>query len=204
MKSELKYWNDPETHYTQENNPQEQILYKEDGKGFLEFCGATAAVSLLHARDGKKAVQIKCPGIWEPQPEGTLGDFFHDPRNYNEFKRLNPNINPYEYFNNRMLGFYPYAIEQVFNVKAKVEKKTTQNIGKILTKNIGVMLWLKKPSHFIAVVKYVKDGDVIIYNDPWKKNYYPAHLKGTSGFNRMIKRKELEQNLNNYRILVGV
>ena len=194
----------PKTHYTQENNPQEQILFKEDGKGFLEFCGATAVVSLIHARAGKKAVKIKCPGVWNPQPEGTLGDFFHDPRNYKKFKKLNPNIDPYKYFNNRMLGFYPFAIEQVFNVKAKVEKKSTQNIGKLLSKNIGVMLWLKNPSHFIAAVKYVSDSDIIIYNDPWKKNYYPSELKDTSGFNRMIKRTELNKNLNSYRILIGV
>ena len=103
-----------------------------------------------------------------------------------------------------MLGFYPFAIEQVFNLKAKVEKKSTQNIGKLLSKNIGVMLWLKNPSHFIAAVKYVSDSDIIIYNDPWKENYFPAELKGTSGFNRMIKRTELNKNLNSYRILIGV
>ncbi|KKN34366.1 hypothetical protein LCGC14_0794130 [marine sediment metagenome] len=202
MKSELKYWNDIDTHYTQENNPQEQILYKEDGKGFLEFCGSTAAVSLLHARGNK--VEIICPGAWKPQPEGVLGNFFHDPRNYAEFSRLNKSIDPKEYFNNRMLGFYPYAIKQVFGVESIVEKKSVEDIDKLLSKNIGVMLWLKKPSHFIAVVKYDKEDNTIIYNDPWKKNYYPSGLKGTSGFNRKIKRIELEKNLNHYRILIGV
>ena len=198
----LKYWDDPNTYYTQENNPQEQLLYKEDGKGFLEFCGATAAVSILHAIGAD--INIKCPGIWKPQPEAILGNFFHDPRNYKDFLRMRPDLDPKKYFNNRIYSYYPLAIQKVFNIKCRKEHGRLENIEKILKSNTGILVQLQSPGHFIAVVAYSKKDNVVIYNEPWKKTPWPSLLKGSSGFNRYINMQELEKNMHNQRVLIGV
>ena len=62
----LKKWNIKDTYFIQTNNPTEEILRKEDGKGFLETCGPTAAVNCLSARGNN--IEIICPGCYEPQP----------------------------------------------------------------------------------------------------------------------------------------
>lgn len=197
----LKLWNDKDTYYTQTNNPQEEILRKEDGGGFLESCGPTAAVSIVHAIG--KNVKITCPGEWSPQPESVLFNFFHDQRNYVEFKKIRTGLNPYNYFNNRVPQFYPYALMKVFNVKALFEWKSLSDIQELLKSNIGIMPCLRKPGHYISIVAYDSDTEEVIYNDPWPNNFWPSSLNGTSGFNRRILLNKLTQNINGYRIVIG-
>lgn len=197
----LKKWNIKDTYFIQTNNPTEEILRKEDGKGFLETCGPTAAVNCLAARGNN--IEIICPGSYEPQPEEVLNDYFHDPRNYPKLKEVRSSIDPSKFFNNRVPQDYQVAIPDVFGVKASFEWKNIQGIDELLKNNIAIMLCLKDPGHYIAVVAYETESKEVCYRDSWPNNYWPKNLKGTSGFNRWIPIETLQKNLSSYRVLIG-
>lgn len=198
----LKNWDDINTYYIQNNNPQEELLRKTNESDYLEFCGATAIVSVLHARGDD--VTITCPGPFKPQPESVLGNFFHDPRNYKLLKDIRPSIDTKKYMNNRVPQFFPIAIRRVFDVAAFFEWENLNGIEGLMEQNIGIICCMKNPGHYIGVVAYNTVTQEVCYNDPWKGNYYPKQLKEKSGFNRWFPYKQLRDNLTNYRILIGV
>lgn len=225
----LKKWDDANTYYKQDNNSTEQLL-KKDGKrdsekiikicnqnnigkkvqeeiiksikGFLETCGPTAAINILAARGNN--VKIPGPGIYEIQPEDYLTAYFNDPRNYDKLKNIRDLNNDY-YFGNEIPQFYPLAISECFNVETRFDWGVDYNTLKMyLSSNVGVMLCLKNPGHFIAVVAMNDETNEIIYRDPWPGNYWPYKYKGTSGFNRVLKYVELAKNIQNYSVIIGV
>lgn len=202
MVAGLKLWLDKNTYYIQTNNPTEEILKKEDGNGFLETCGPTSATTGVAGRGSN--VEIICPGNYKPQPEEVLNDFFHDPNNYPELKAVRADLDPSNFFNNRVPQDYEIAIPAVFGIKATFEWKNLEGIYDLLRNNIAVMLCFKKPGHYIVAVAYNKQTEELCYRDPWPNNPYPSRLKGQSGFNRWVKRSEIESNLTNYRVLIGV
>jgi hypothetical protein len=66
-----------------------------------------------------------------------------------------------------------------------------------------VMVALKDPGHYIAIVAYNPQTNEVIYNDPWPGNYWPVGLRGTPGFNRAIAASELIANCKPYRVEIG-
>jgi len=197
----LKKWNDPDTYFTQTNNPTEEILRKEDGKGWLESCGPTAAVNCLAAASHK--VTVETPGRYYPQPEEVLTDWFNDPRNYPRLEKIREGVDPAEWMGNEVPQYYPEAILDVFGVLAKFSWGSGYDeITAALKQNKGVMVCLKKPSHFIAIVAYKELEVALVYRDPWPGNTWPVRWRGKTGFNRSIEGRELE-NLQPYRIEVG-
>ena len=194
----LKHYLDKRTYYVQTNNPTEEILRKEDGKGFLETCGPTTAINCLAAIG--KDIKIKCPGTYSPQPEEVLSDFFNDPANYDEFEKIRKGLNYQNFFNNRVPQLYPFAIKSVFNVKARFEWQSLNNMEKLLKANVAIMVCLLKPSHYVAIVAYDKTEGTICIRDPWPNS---PIAKG-NGFNKWIKQETLFWNLEEFRILIGV
>ena len=197
----LKYWNDKSTYYTQTNHPTEELLRKEDGKGYLETCGPTSAVNILAARGDD--IVIKTPGSYKPQPEEILTDWFNDPRNYAHMQALRDGVDPAVYMGNEIPQYYPAAIMAVFGVRAFFYWGSDwDHVTMALSLQRGVMLALKKPGHFIAAVAYREIEKAIIYRDPWPGNPWPVEWKNRSGFNRSISGLQLE-NLQPYRIEIG-
>lgn len=197
----LKKWTDKDTYFIQTNNPTEEILRKEDGKGFLESCGPTTAVNLMAARGD--IVNITCPGIYHPQPEEVLTDYFNDPINYPIFEKVRKDLNIKDFMNNRIPQLYPIALLHVFNVKALFEWENLRRMVWLLDHNIGLMVCLKNPGHYIGIVAYNGFTKELCYREPWSNNPWPAELYGQSGFNRWINEERLLKNLTNYRVLIG-
>lgn len=195
---------DPETYYSQSNNVVEAILKKSNVKGWLESCGPTSATMLVDAIG--KAVRVLTPGGWSPQPEDALFLWFNDPRNAAEQREiLGSWYNAETSFGNEINELYPAAIQHVFGVRCKrvFGALDYADIKAAIDHNVGVMLCLVNPGHFIAVVGYDDSTDSVFYNDPWPGNYWPAALKGQPGHNRRITWKELVGNAKAYKIEIG-
>lgn len=198
----LKKWNDKNTYYTQINNPTEEILRKKNIKNFLETCGPTSAINILAARGDN--LLIKCPGEYIPQPEEVLTDYFNDPANYKRLETARKGLSLNDWLGNEIPQYYTIAIPAVFNVNAKFcWSQTWQDIIDNLKINIGVMLCLKKPGHYIAVIAYDENADEMIYNDPWPGNKWPDRYTGMSGFNRRMKKTEYHGNVKAFCVEIG-
>jgi len=202
--------NDYDTYYCQDNNPEEELLRKEE-KGFLEFCGPTAATMLVFARipaKEEKKYLPKCRGGYIQQPESILSSYFNDPRNYHKMYGIRP-LDPAKWFGNRIPQWYEIAVMEVFGVKAKYVEYGTDTernytaIVENIKNNIGVMICLKSPGHYLSVVGATPDKKELIYNDPWLKDYWPTRLKGTSTFNRVMRFDEFRDNTKPFVVLIG-
>lgn len=198
----LKKWNDKNTYYTQINNPTEEILRKKNKTGYLETCGPTAAVNVLAARGDN--ILIKCPGDYIPQPEEVLTDFFNDPANYKDLEKARAGMDPGKWLGNEVPQYYTVAIPKVFNVDCKfVWAPSWEDIAEYLSKNIGIILCLKTPGHYIGGVGYDDFTKELIYNDPWPGNKWPERYAGKSGFNRRITQEEFNKNTKEFCIRIG-
>ena len=193
-----KKWDNPDTYYSQENNPTEAFLKAtvEERAGWLESCGPTAAVNCLAAMGVH--LDIVCPGDYRPQPEEVLMDFFNDPRNRDELEEIrNLDITIPE---NRVPQFYPYAVMQVFGVSARFEWGVSWGeLVSYLKSGHSVQVCLKSPGHYIAVVAYDSDEDVMLYNDPWGSRF----ADGKGGWHRRLFKQAVAGNLQEYLIVYG-
>ena len=187
-----KYWNNLLHYYCQVNNPTEEILRKTGARGFLETCGSTAAVNCLAVHGYKLA--IKCPGLYHPQPEEVLNDWFNDPRNYPALQQVRMDIKPEDLPGNRVPQYYPVAIEDVFNVECQFRWFSTHHdLFDLFKKGCSIQLCLKSPSHYVAAVAYDDETSEIIINDPW-----PGRFPDGKGFNKRISDME---NLTNFAVV---
>ncbi len=200
----LKYWNE-NNYYTQTNNPTEEKYRKfiqehELDIGFLETCGPTAVVNILAARGDN--VEVKCPGKYKPQPEEVLTDWFHDPQNYPKIKQIIGNAK--DIMSNRWARVYTIAVPDVFDKPCNfVDKISFSLIKEYLEKNIGIVVCLNDPAHYIPIGKCDPVAKMIAYNEPWPGNYWPKRLIGTSGFNRKVTYEELNENVKRFMLLIG-
>lgn len=198
----LKHWNDESTYYSQVNNPTEEILRKEDGKDWLESCGATATVNVLAARGDD--VSIITPGEYDPQPEEVLFDYFHDPRNYQKLEAVRRGAPPKDWMGNRIPQFYPTAIKDVFGVESRFEwGMAWKYVIVLLMKEIGVVGCIQEPGHYIGFVAHDPGKNELIYREPWPGNPWPPRNKGYTGFNRRMNVQEFESNMQQFRIEIG-
>lgn len=193
MISGAKFWNDRDTFYIQTNNPTEQLLKKREKGGWLESCGPTAAVNCLAARG--ENLEIKTPGSYRPQPEEVLLDYFNDPRNKSALEGAR--ILDGEIPGNRVPQFYPIAVFEVFDVKARFCWRLSFSIvaGHIIHGS-PVQICLKRPRHYIAVVAYDIVKNELIYNDSW-----PDRFPDKEGFNRRMTEAEFSSNVESFFIV---
>ncbi len=85
-----------------------------------------------------------------------------------------------------------------------IDKKIKLNgILNYTSKNIGLVICLKKPGHYIAVIGVDEEKREIRYCDPWPYDYYPKRLINTSPFNRALTEDEFKSNVNNWYIAIG-
>jgi len=199
----LKNWNNPNTYYSQVNNPTEEILRKKNKTKWLESCGPTAAVNILSARGDN--IVIRCPGDYRPQPEEVLTDYFNDSENYKALRKARPGLNPRDWLGNEVPQYYSVGVQAVFGVPARYKNSHVwDNIIDCLKINIGVMVCLRKPGHYVGIVAYDDTTEEMIYNDPWPGNKWPVRYAGKSGFNRRMSRVDYSGNVNAYCVEIGV
>jgi len=189
-------WYDNATYYSQSNNPTETFLKAAMGelKSWLETCGPTAAVNCLAAMG--KNVKIECPGIYEPQPEEVLMDYFNDPRNSQKLKEIRdlPSNIP----GNRVPQFYPQAVYDVFRQRCIFRWGSNfDDVTDHILYGKAVQLCLKKPGHYIAVIAYDDKEDELIFNDPWGERF----PDGKGGWHRRLTQDEFLTNMQPYYIL---
>jgi len=191
-----KFWNDRQrAYYSQSNNPLEQILRKLEVKDWLESCAPTYILNCIAALGYD--VEIKCPGVYRPQPEEVLMGFFHDSRNYQRFREIRHDINPNTFMGNRVPQFHPFAAAQVFKANARyVENHEFEFVCGYFESGHSIGFLLKQPSHYIAGVAYDDDTDEIIYNDS-----RPERFPDGNGFNRRMSRNEFRINVEPFVII---
>jgi hypothetical protein len=199
----VQQWQSKNHYYSQENNPTEAYnkTRVNDRGGWLESCGPTSAVNCLAAMG--KNVEITCPGVFKPQPEEVLMDYFNDPRNSSTLKAVRDlGVAGDSIPENRVPQYYPVAVRAVFGVSAKFEWGATwDHIITELDRGRAVQICLTDPGHYIAVVAYtLDDGGFLVYNDSWGSQY----SDGKGGHNRFMNKIELQANVEPYRIIYRV
>lgn len=189
-----KYWNDRDCFHVQTNNPTEEQLRKEDGKGFLESCGGSAGANCSCAILGK--VEITCPGGFVLQNDEVATDFLNDTRNYPRFRKIRPGVDPYAIPGNRIPQYYPLMAKEVFGVKAEYfESLTWSKLEQWLALGSAVQICLENPGHYLAVVAKDLVTDEIIFHDSW-----PARVGG-DGFSKRMSKSEFDTNVKNFCIV---
>lgn len=195
----VQFWNDRKTYYSQSNNPTEAFLKAtlNDRSSWLETCGPTSAVNCLAAMG--KNVEIVCPGVYSPQPEEVLMDYFNDPRNkkvLSSIRKVGDNIPE-----NRVPQFYPQAIWAVFCQNASFRWSLTfSDVVLRVTNGHAVQICLKVPGHYVAVIAYDVNKKELIYNDSWGERF----PDGKGGWHRRMGWEEFANNVQNYFIVYGV
>lgn len=196
----VKFWDSPDVYYSQENNPTEAYNKSriDSREGWLESCGPTSAVNCLAAMG--KNVEITCPGSYKPQPEEVLMDYLNDPRNESKLREVR-DMGSEDIPENRVPQYYPLGVYEVFGVRARFEWGATWDaIIHDINRGRAVMLTMKSPGHYVAVVAYDSKRKSLIYNDPWGSRF----SDGRGGRHRHLSRDELETNIKPYRVIFGV
>ena len=194
-----KYWNDPGSFYCQMNNPTEVFLQSTMGErqGWLQSCGPTAAVNCLASMG--VPLKFKGPGVYRPQPEEVLMDYFNDPRNISrlrEVRRLPDNIP-----GNRVPQYYEMAVEEVFAQRAEFRWGCHfDTVANHVSAGNPVMICLESPSHYVAVVAFDTDTAELVYHDSWGARF----PDGRGGFSRRMARAEFSSNVKSYHIVFGL
>lgn len=224
----LTKWDDPNTYWSQTNNPTEQILKKdglrdseklrEIGKKYgikdsiinemiksismwLESCGNTTAVNIADALGAD--VEFLGPGPWAPKADECLLDYFNSPENYDKFIKIRNDIDPDNLLGNEVPQYYVAGIPDVLNIPCgffwgAYFDKMVQGIKK----GKGLMICLKDPGHYVGIVAYDDETDELIYRDPWPGNYWPERHLGTPGFNRRMNREDFK-NVQSFYLVIG-
>ncbi len=196
MMKGLKFWNDRSRYYIQSNNPIE-AYHKAIGikAGWTESCGPTAALTILDSSGYPVAVSV--PGVWTPQPEQVLWDYFNDPRNFDKFKQARPNLVPGSIPGNRVPQYYPVAIKEVFGQDCVfAEGKSFQQIADHVSAGKGAQLCLKNPGHYIPVVAFDDTTSELIFHDP-----FPERFPDGVGFARRLSEADYADNVQPFCVL---
>lgn len=189
-------YNDKAYYYIQTNNVFETIFAKIFKK-HLESCGATTATMLADFMGAN--VRVRSVGGWSCQPEDYLMLYLNDKRNYSKFRKARNNLDPAKFAGNRVPQYYPVALKDVFDIDAVFSFGISKHkIIDELSKKNALMVCLKNPGHYIAIMAYDETTNEVIFNDP-----YPSRrgLKN-KGFNERIHINKLLKNLKPFVVSV--
>jgi len=188
------FGNDRNKFYVQTNNPTEILLKKVGPRGWLESCGATAAINCLASLGHD--LTCSTPGGYEPQPEEVLQDWFNDSRT----QKIRDGIRSGKMIDtipgNRVPQFYPRAVHEVFGVCGEfVWGPSWAFLIEKMYEKKAVQICLESPGHYLAVVGYDEEMNDLIYNDSW-----PGRT-GTSGFNLRMSKNLFDVNVKDFCIV---
>jgi hypothetical protein len=188
-------WNDRATHRVQTDNTIEAILRKSGVASWLETCGPTSAT--IAAEVTGHDVDVKLPGGGSLQGEDALAIWMNDPNNVAVLKPARPDLDPSAYMDNEVIQYYPPALSAVFAAHGSVDMSATwDDVVSAIRAGSAVMIHLQKPKHYLCVVAYDEDAEVLIYRDPW-----PART-GTDGFNLKMAKVEFLANVQPSIVIV--
>lgn len=197
----LPRWDNPDAYYSQTNNVVEAIIQKTGANRRLESCGPTSAIMLIDAIGCQDNLKIKTPGGWVPQPEDVLTAWFNDPRNYDTMRAVRSDIDPSTIMGNEVPQWYQCAVPAVFDVSCKFSFGLNKMLScDAISDGRGVMVALKNPGHYVAIVAVDPEKNLVIYHDPWPNNPWPASLSGQPGAKRQISFDEFLANAKDFRI----
>lgn len=188
-----EYWNDRNQYYVQTNNPTETYLKSTGRPEWLESCGPTAAVNCMAALGYD--LEIMCPGVYRPQPEEVLLDYFNDPRNARALRRVR-NIGG-KIPGNRVPQYYPIGCRDVFDADVAFAWITRfDEIAEEPYDGNTVMICFRSPGHYIAVVAVDDQTEDLIFNDSW-----PGRWPDGDGFNRRLGRTVFEEEIHPFAVI---
>lgn len=157
---------------------------------WLQSCMSNAAVICSKAVGYLTAVS--CPGVYEPQEEDVLMNYFNEDRNKAKFQKelfLDPNLPP-----NRVMQYYPIAMKEVFNVECYYMNKFDGPFWDFIIKKIkeknAIQLLLRKPSHSVAIFAFDDNTNELVGADPWER---PSN--NNDGWNFRLSKDDIENNV---------
>lgn len=190
-----KKWADRSTFSVQTNNSIESILKKAAAPHWLETCGPTSAVNCLDALGWSTAITL--PGGGTVQPEDVLTLWMNDLKNAGLQKAERPDVDPATYLDNEIPQYYPVALSRVFGARAEFNPSITfASVGARMSLYQAVMICLKSPGHFLAVVAFDDATHELIYRDSW-----PGRT-GSDGFNLRMGSEEFTANVQPFAVAV--
>lgn len=191
----------PGTYYTQNNNGVEQILVKANAKAKFVSCGPESIANLLACMGILR--EIKLPGGGILQPGDAMAIWANDPANYDAMLKYRQDTDPKIYLGNTVPQWYEAIVPAVMGVQCRFSWGCNfERIKTAIQAGLGVMLCLKNPGHFIAVVGVDTDKKTVIYNDPWPQNQWPKSMAGKPGEGREVPMVDLESNLQPFMVEV--
>ena len=192
-------WKERSAYFSQSNNPTETFLKTtlKDRAGWLVSCGPTVSVGCLAVMG--KNVEIACPGVYKPQPEEVLMDYFNDPRNkktLNSIRFVADAITK-----NRVPQYYPHAVYAVFGHRSNFRwGMSFMSIAAYVGKGCAVQVCLKVPDHYVGIIAYDDEKYELLYNDPWGERFPDKR----GGWQRRMGQREFEDNVQNFFIVYEV
>ena len=157
-------------YYSQENNAQVKLFERYFGSGKAIACGPTCAAMAFHMTWWP--MDVFTPGV---QPEDSILMMVHNPHNLKALKAKRD----IDYDK-----FPPGEVPQVYDVVGEMLYSTDTACRfkwgldfKIVKANIdaGVPMMIcgdfPAGGHYVLVVGYDDDDDIIVYNDPYKKQW---------------------------------
>ena len=177
----LPFWDDKSTYCVQTNNPSEEAYSKILGRTYLESCGPTSAANIILCLDNKLIIDVVSKIMqsnYEIPLDETIMDFFSNRVNYSTFKKVRDFVTFKHFLFNEIAQYYPVMFRAMFDLESDFAwGLTVEKVKKFLQNQHGVIVCLKKPGHFVAIVKISynplePDKSIITYRDPWPGNYW--------------------------------
>ena len=207
-------WEDTSIRYDQTNNTTEEIIRKikhemikklkknipkkywnilNKQTGYLELCGHSAFLCIMQ---GMKFLPEKYNnGFKLGNLYAQMEDIVASISNQRRYNRLFHSGNGMD---NRYLDTYPVLARELFGCKAEVITDLSFfDILEYLWNGIGVQLWLREPSHYIAAISANKIEALLKYNDSWGSR---KGLKNR-GLHEIMDLEEYRNNVHPYAIV---
>ena len=178
----------------QTDNAIENILRKAGIQLWLETCGPTSAVNCMYFLGHN--ITILLPGGYMIQPEDALTVWMNDPHNAVMEAAARQNLDPNNYEDNEIPQYYPVALKAVFGVNAEFAWSNWTDVTARIKAGQAVMICLKNPGHFLAVVGWDDSTSELIYRDSWPGRTH------SDGFNLRMGLAEFQNNTQGFIVAI--
>lgn len=207
-------WEVTSIRYDQTNNTTEEIIRKIKAEmirelkefipkeywkdidklaSYLELCGHSAFLCLMQGMrylPAKYNNGFKLGNLYA-QMEDIVASISNQ-RRYNSLFQSGNGMD------NRYLDTYPVLAWELFGCKAEVITDLSfYDIIEYLWNGIGVQLWLREPSHYIAAISANKMESLIKYNDSWGSRVG----LNNRGLHEIMDLEEYRDNVHPYAIV---
>jgi hypothetical protein len=135
---------------------------------------------------------VKLPGGARIQPSMALWIWMNDPGNYEKMERARK-VNMNYFVPSRIPQFFPVAVKECFGFEGEFKwNKWFDNVAEEIKEGNTVQIMLKNPGHYISVIGYSEEDELLSCHDPNKKN---------GDRFTFISRKEFKENVDKFMII---